>query len=110
VDAIVYAGELVAKAGFHTMVLLPVAESAAKAKRDLPEFGLLVELSLRKLSESQAVIDLAAQAALADSDAAEAELRQQLAALAATAECATVEEAIARVDGMLESIKDAAAQ
>jgi hypothetical protein len=103
-DAVVYAGELMSKLGYHTLTLASVADSAARAKRELPQFKELLELSIRKLSGSQQVTDLADWASKLERDEDLPTLTKRIAELASSAECSSVEDAIAKEKAMLKKL------
>jgi hypothetical protein len=105
--AVEYTGVLIARLGFHTDGLLAVAAAAARAKLELPEFRDLVELAVLRLSGGGAVLDLADRAAAIGDPAELPALRQEIAALRASAECATVEEAARTVAKLEENLAGA---
>ncbi len=109
-DALVYAARLMGSVGFHTQVIYAVAESAASAKRELPEFATLLELSVRKLSGSEEVKALARAASIASTDDEVATVRSRIDDLGRSAECATVEEAVKKVEETLDKLADPAAR
>jgi hypothetical protein len=104
-DSIVYAAELMASCGFHTLVLQDVADAASKAAMEIPEYRDIVELAVIKLGGSDEVVNLAKWASRLTDQGQVGELKTRIADMKAGAEAQSVEEARRMVDEMVKAAK-----
>ena len=94
--ALVRAAEILSKFGYHTQVTLDVAEVVSSAPHYHREFYTLVELSVRMLSNSGAIVELTRRFSVAPDEIELERLRRELDQMEAAADYGSVREAYLR--------------
>lgn len=108
IPVLVEISQLISAVPFHTMPLLHIAEYASQAKNDEIDFLKLAELSIIKLSDTQSVEKLAKMAADLEKGDDLSEFNRRYTTLRETADAETVDEAVEKVNTMIQKAKDSA--